>query len=354
MTPRLHVLLGAGGVGKTTLAAAYALALADSGRRVGLLGIDPSRRLEGALGLVLADLEAAVPGAGELSAAVVQPHQAIRRWVVEACRDRGALAGLERNPFFAALGDRLATASDVLAAARLAEWRERDPSLTDLVVDTAPGVSVIDFLRSPRQVEAVVKGRMVRWLRAFARGGDGLLGGLWSGGRRVLGGFGHIGGARLVIDLANFFALVRAPLEQLLGRVEVARRWLASAETELLLVTAPLDRGAAGAAQLAAALRTEHLYARAVVVNRTWPAALGAELAAAEIPAGAESLVAYVRSQLAAQTQVLAASALLAPTVVALGSHPSLVQGRRNALLELGQILLRGLTHDIPEPRSTP
>ena len=64
MTARLHVLLGAGGVGKTTLAAGYAVALARAGGRVGLLGIDPARRLSGALGLTLADREVVVPAFG--------------------------------------------------------------------------------------------------------------------------------------------------------------------------------------------------------------------------------------------------------------------------------------------------
>ena len=80
MTPRLHVLLGAGGVGKTTLAAGYALALAREGRRVGLLGIDPARRLQGALGLALPDLEVPVPGAPRLQAALLRPTDCLRRW----------------------------------------------------------------------------------------------------------------------------------------------------------------------------------------------------------------------------------------------------------------------------------
>ncbi|MGE5185207.1 MAG: ArsA-related P-loop ATPase, partial [Acidobacteriota bacterium] len=111
MTARLHVLLGPGGVGKTTLAAGYALALAAQGRRVGLLGIDPSRRLQDTLGVALADADAPILGAGALRAAIVQPHQAIERWVAEACSDSAARA-LRGNPFFAALGDRLATATD--------------------------------------------------------------------------------------------------------------------------------------------------------------------------------------------------------------------------------------------------
>ncbi len=45
------VCAGAGGVGKTTTAAALAAGMAQRGRRVLVLTIDPARRLAGALGL---------------------------------------------------------------------------------------------------------------------------------------------------------------------------------------------------------------------------------------------------------------------------------------------------------------
>jgi anion-transporting ArsA/GET3 family ATPase len=341
VTPRLHVFLGAGGVGKTTLAAGYALALATTGHRVGLLGIDPSRRLQDALGVELADLDAQVSGAGALRAAIVQPHQAIERWVREACTDRDAVDRLEHNPFFAALGDRLATATDVLAAARIVEWVERDPELTDLVVDTAPGVSAIDFLRSPRHIEALVKGRLIRWLRAIGRTGDG---GLRLGARRVVGALAGLAGAPMVGDLADFFSLVRAPLERMLVRVERARQWLQEAETSLLLVTSPRDTDAIGAVQLASTLRDEGLASRAVIVNRTWPPELAAELASIAIPPGADPFVAYARAQLQAQAAVLAAVETWAPAVVVLPSRPLLIDARRPALVELGVALSRALS----------
>lgn len=344
MTPRLHVLLGSGGVGKTTLAAGYALALARDGRRVGLLGIDPSRRLQDALGVELADLDAPVPGAGPLRAAIAQPHQAVLRWVAEVCTDPGALARVETNPFFAALGDRLATATDVLAAARIAEWAERDPSLTDLVVDTAPGVAAIDFLRSPRQIKAMAKGWMVRWLRAVARTGDGRFRGVRRGARRLLDGMASLVGTRMIVDLAEFFAQVSAAMQRMLVRVERTESWLRSDATELLLVTSPHDTGGRGAAQIVDAVRGERLGLRAVIVNRTLPGELAAELAAIEVPAGAEPLVGYARAYAAAQAQVLAAASAWAPIVVALPSQPALVEARRSALVELGASLVRGLS----------
>ena len=49
--PNLYVFLGAGGVGKTTLSASYALSCANSGRKVILLSIDPAQRLRSAFGI---------------------------------------------------------------------------------------------------------------------------------------------------------------------------------------------------------------------------------------------------------------------------------------------------------------
>jgi anion-transporting ArsA/GET3 family ATPase len=337
MTVRLHVLLGAGGVGKTTLAAGHALALARDGARVGLLGVDPSHRLAEALGVALADLDAPVPGAGALRAAIVQPHQAILRWVAETMPDPAAAERLAHNPFFAALGDRLATATDILAAARIAEWIERDPALTELVVDTAPGVAALDFLRSPRRLDALVQGRMIRWLRAAAR--DTRLGG---GARRLLAGLAGIGGTGLVRDLAEFFALVQAPLERMIERVDRARRLLASHATELLLVTSPLDTGAAGAAQIHAALAAEHLAPHAVIVNRTWPREVARELDTAAVPPPAFPLVEYTRAYLEAQARVVSAVATWAP-VITVASRPALTQVRRDALVELGATLAHSL-----------
>jgi anion-transporting ArsA/GET3 family ATPase len=345
-TPRLHVLLGAGGVGKTTLAAGYALALAQRGKRVGLLGIDPSRRLQDALDVELSDLDVPVPGAEDLRAAIVHPHQAIQRWVVQACTDRDAVTRLEANPFFSALGDHLATAIDILAAARIAEWAENDGGLTDLVVDTAPGVAAVEFLRSPRQIQALVTGWMLRWLRAVARTGDEHFGGLRFGARRMLGGLASIVGIRMVVDLADFVAQVRAPLERMLARIEYTERWLRSDTTELLVVTSPRDTAAAGAAQVAAALRGEHLPLRAVIVNRTFPSELAAELGDVEPPAGAEPLVEYARAYTSAQAGVLAAASAWAPEVLTLPSQPALVEARRPALIELGALLLRGLGNE--------
>src|ERR1700684_2449064 len=58
MSRRVIVAVGAGGVGKTTTAAALGLAAARRGRRVLVLTIDPARRLAESLGIEQMSIEA--------------------------------------------------------------------------------------------------------------------------------------------------------------------------------------------------------------------------------------------------------------------------------------------------------
>ncbi len=160
--PRLHLFLGAGGVGKTTLSAGFAIALAQQGRTVGLMSIDPAKRLQGALGLSElpeTGAQIAVPNcAGSLSASVLHIGESLKRWVGEAGLSPAAQKQLFENQLFRALSERLATATDTFAAVRMAEWPERESGLTDLVVDTAPGIHAIDFLSKPEKLSAFLDG----------------------------------------------------------------------------------------------------------------------------------------------------------------------------------------------------
>ena len=60
-TADVIVCVGAGGVGKTTSAAAVGVAAAKAGRRAVVLTVDPARRLADALGLNSPDESAAAP-----------------------------------------------------------------------------------------------------------------------------------------------------------------------------------------------------------------------------------------------------------------------------------------------------
>lgn len=372
MSARLHVLLGAGGVGKTTLAAGFALSLARAGSRVGLLGIDPARRLQSALGVTLQDRAMPVAGwqdprslsgeTGSLHTALLRPEDCLRRWAEESSHDPEALAQLLRNTFFLALADRLAAAADVLAAIRVAEWAERDSAMTDLVVDTAPGLNAIDFLRRPRALTAFLEGRLIRWLRAIApsRSRHALTDVLRGGARRTAFGLSRLGGMKLLLELGDFVSLVEAMLERMLERLDRAQKWLRDPSTEILLVTAVRDDAADAARNIASALDAAGLAPRATVLNRTLPDTLATELArvthrepaTSEAPWPREALVVatYARLYIDMQSRVAAAVRPLAPRFVVVPAARGLDEDTRiGALTALGDRLRDGLRE--AEPR---
>ena len=274
----------------------------------------------------------------------------MRRWAADACPDPEARARLLQNAFFLALADRLATATDLLAAVRVAEWAERDPELTDLVVDTAPGLNAIEFLRRPRSLAAFLEGRLVRWLRWLARsetrGGFSQV--LRGGARRVVGGLDRIGGTRMLFELAEFLSLVEDLVARMLDRVTQARAWIGDPRTEILLVTAVRDDAAETARELAAALTALKLTPRATVVNRALPQELGPELDQIEdatLEPAALPFVRYARTYAAMQARVIASVAPLAKTVAVVPASRGLDdEARLDALAALGEHLRASLT----------
>ncbi len=80
--PRHLFVTGKGGVGKTSLACAIALALAEAGRRVLLVSTDPASNLDEMLETELSDTARAVAGAPGLSALNIDPEAAAEAYRV--------------------------------------------------------------------------------------------------------------------------------------------------------------------------------------------------------------------------------------------------------------------------------
>lgn len=88
--PRHLFFTGKGGVGKTSVACAVSLALAEAGRTVLLVSTDPASNLDEMLGVTLSDRPTPVPGAPGLSALNIDPEaaaDAYRARVIGQMRD---------------------------------------------------------------------------------------------------------------------------------------------------------------------------------------------------------------------------------------------------------------------------
>ncbi len=77
---RFLFFTGKGGVGKTSLACASAIALADRGRRVLLVSTDPASNLDEVLGQQLASTPTRIPGVPNLLALNIDPEAAARAY----------------------------------------------------------------------------------------------------------------------------------------------------------------------------------------------------------------------------------------------------------------------------------
>lgn len=142
---------GKGGVGKTSVACAAAIRLAEAGRRVLLVSTDPASNLDEVLGLALAAAPTAVPGVAGLYAANLDPVAA-----AAAYRDRvvGPYRGLLPAAAIRSMEEQLSGACTVEIAAfdefsKLLGDPEATGGFDHVVFDTAPTGHTLRLLELP-------------------------------------------------------------------------------------------------------------------------------------------------------------------------------------------------------------
>ena len=164
---RVVVCCGAGGVGKTTTAAAMALRAAEYGRSVVVLTIDPAKRLAQALGIKeLGNTPQQVPlgteVSGELYAMMLDMRHTFDEMVIEHSGPERAQAILD-NKFYQTVATSLAGTQEYMAMEKLGQLLAEDR--WDLVVvDTPPSRNALDFLDAPKRLGSFMDSRLWRLL----------------------------------------------------------------------------------------------------------------------------------------------------------------------------------------------
>ena len=148
---RVMFFTGKGGVGKTSLACATAVALADSGRRVLLVSTDPASNLDEVLGVRLSTRPTDVPGVPRLSALNIDPDTAAREY-----RERvvGPYRALLPQSAVARIEEQLSGACTVEIAAfdeftTLLGDAKTTVDFDHVVFDTAPTGHTLRLLKLP-------------------------------------------------------------------------------------------------------------------------------------------------------------------------------------------------------------
>ncbi len=276
---RVVVCAGAGGVGKTTIAAALSLSAARRGRRVLCLTIDPARRLADSLGLTLApgveaevaaERLAAVGAAptGTLSVAMLDPKQTFDDLVTKHASSPAVAEKILQNQFYRHVSTSLAGTQSYMAMEKvLAVLKSGRYDL--IVLDTPPTSEALDFLDAPERLVEALDSPAMRWLvQALQPSGGFSMRLLARGVAALLRTMGRLTGRGFLEDMAAFVG----ELNELFGgfkerAAEVSRAFRAP-DFGYLLVAAPSAPALEEARFFAERLRRNGLSADALVLNR--------------------------------------------------------------------------------------
>jgi anion-transporting ArsA/GET3 family ATPase len=245
------ICCGAGGVGKTTTAAALALRAAERGRVVCVLTIDPAKRLAQSMGLSQLDNDPReVPGVGGASGgrlfAMMLDMKRTFDEVVERHAEPVRARAILANPFYQALSSSFAGTQEYMAMEKLGQLREPaapdgSPQPWDLVVvDTPPSRSALDFLDAPKRLGSFLDGRFVRILLAPAKAGGRAYMRVFSAGvGAVTGVLSKVLGAHLLDDLQTFVAALDTTFGGFRERADATYALLQAPGTAFVVVAAP-------------------------------------------------------------------------------------------------------------------
>ncbi|WND36123.1 ArsA family ATPase [Streptomyces sp. BB1-1-1] len=291
---RIVVCCGAGGVGKTTTAAALGLRAAERGRKVVVLTIDPARRLAQSMGIdSLDNTPRRVKGVddsagGELHAMMLDMKRTFDE-IVEAHADPERAAAILGNPFYQSLSAGFAGTQEYMAMEKLGQLRARD-EWDLIVVDTPPSRSALDFLDAPKRLGSFLDGKLIRVLLAPAKvGGRAGMKFLNVGMSMMTGVLGKVLGGQFLKDVQTFVAAMDSMFGGFRTRADATYKLLQAPGTAFLVVAAPERDALREAAYFVERLAAEDMPLAGLVLNRVHGS--GADrLSAERALAAAESL----------------------------------------------------------------
>ncbi|MFF3288872.1 ArsA family ATPase [Streptomyces sp. NPDC003023] len=307
---RIIVCCGAGGVGKTTTAAALGVRAAERGRKVVVLTIDPARRLAQSMGIDSLDntprrvkgiedrREGTSPndssdddggrGAGELHAMMLDMKRTFDE-IVEAHADADRARAILENPFYQSLSAGFAGTQEYMAMEKLGQLRARD-EWDLIVVDTPPSRSALDFLDAPKRLGSFLDGKFIKLLMAPAKmGGRAGMKFLNVGMSMMTGTLGKLLGGQLLRDVQTFVAAMDTMFGGFRTRADATYRLLQAPGTAFVVVAAPERDALREAAYFVERLGAEDMPLAGLVLNRVHSSG-AARLSAERALAAAENL----------------------------------------------------------------
>jgi anion-transporting ArsA/GET3 family ATPase len=306
---RVIVCAGAGGVGKTTVAAALAVGAAQRGKRVLCLTIDPAKRLADSLGLAGMRGEAlavaqerlaalGVPESGSLTVSMLDTKRTFDDIVARHAPSADVRERILGNRFYQYVSTSLAGTQSYMAMEKVLAVLA-DPAFDLVVLDTPPTNDALDFLDAPERLIEALDSPAMRWLvDAFEPRRRLGLSSLARGVALLLRGMGRLTGRGFLENMAEFVTELNDLFGGFKERAREVSRAFRGEGFGYVLVAAPVPSALDEVLSFLERLGALGLRGDALVLNRVHPRASGGVAQAAAERAAAQH---GIRPELAPQ-----------------------------------------------------
>ena len=276
---RVIVTAGAGGVGKTTTAAALSVAAARRGKRVLCLTIDPAKRLAESLGIAEMTSEAAivdksrfdaigVPMTGSLTAMMLDTKRTFDELVTRYSSTPEKARKLLDNRLYRYVSTSLAGTQEYMAMEKLVAVKE-DPRYDLVVLDTPPTANALDFLDAPERLMEALDSATMKWfVDAFQSSGKLSFNLVARSAATVLRGIGKITGGGFLEAMAELIAELNDLFGGFKERALRVQKTLRGDDVAFVLVTSPSPPAIKEVLYFAERLEEAKMPHGALVVNR--------------------------------------------------------------------------------------
>ena len=272
---QILIQMGPGGVGKTTVSAAFGFYWAALGKKVLVMTIDPSKRLaqalgvEGKKGAVKVDHKFELKG--ELYAMILDHGEIFDSFVRKAAKKNPAAEKLFQNKLYQVLKTRLQGSQDFTALIELyhiAISEEYDV----IILDTPPAEHAWQFLDAPIRLITLFQEKITKWFRWM--GGESTS--IWSqvvnvGTKQVFKVMELLTGSEFIQQIADFFKAVHYFQDQLREQIQKSNELLKSSQTEFTLVTTQDELKIRESLGYAQEMKEKGYQLKRVILNRAWP-----------------------------------------------------------------------------------
>ena len=278
-TRRVIITVGAGGVGKTTSAAAIGVAAARRGRKVLVLTIDPARRLAESLGIERMSTEAmdvdpklfqaaGFPLTGSLTAMMLDTKKTFDDLIVRYSSTKEKARSLLENKLYQYVSTSLAGTQEYMAMEKLVAVKN-DPRYDLIVLDTPPTANALDFLDAPERLMEALDSATMKWfVEAFQSTGKLSLNLLARTAAMVLRGIGKITGGGFLEAMAEFITELNDLFGGFKHRASQVQKALRGPDVAFVLVTSPAPMSIQEVLYFSERLEEHNMPRGAFVVNR--------------------------------------------------------------------------------------